>query len=130
MVESCPLMLGTMEACKKPSNKSPKIAPFCCYMHRDEQVRREHRKNEERLISNLAKEGQLVDNQGRICRVDTVRTREQINPNRKKGHRHKSGIFETVWVTRCDEYVSYPYATTAPAITCMICLVKDDTDER
>lgn len=121
----CPLRQPNGDLCGKPSHKSPKVKPFCHVAHRAENVRRENLLFEQKVVASCAEISQLVDNNGKVCVVQEVTTRELYDKNKKKGHRHKSGRYETKYVMRCGEEVSYPRAISAPAVTCIGCLAAD-----
>lgn len=117
----CPLVHPNGRTCGNASNLSRKVAPFCCVWHRDAYVREQKREVEATLVANCAKVGERVEEQGVVHIVTHVYTDEAYDSKKRKGHRHKSGVFTSGWKLACGERVEYPKAVEQPA-TCIGCL--------
>lgn len=122
--DGCPYIKPNGEQCSNESSYQKKVQPFCHVAHRDEHIRQLKKLDEERLVARLAMAGELVENNGRLCRIkhQGVATVEIHNPKKPKGKRHKTGDFITVWETVCGEKPEYPKAVKAEVETCLACL--------
>lgn len=121
----CPFRKPNGDLCGNPSHASSKVAPFCHYVHRNEHVRYLKKLDEDKLVAACAQKGELVDREGAHCFVTHVWTDELRDEKKQKGHRYKSGRYESKWKTACGEVLEYPKAIKATNVTCLGCLAVD-----
>ena len=112
--------------CLKPSSKSRIRKPFCSARCRDKKILENQNGLERKLVEACAQEGELILNEGRLCRVTKVVRCFNTDPKNKP----KNPPTWTVWWLACGEEIGYPKAVAAPSSTCLGCLAFDGVPRR